>query len=166
MGQGVADSRFCIRLSGAQVVAGAMLSAPLDDSWGPQASRAHLKGFAFEYMTNGAAVVLGDPGPWLCAGMTGGCVYVRLWPEFGLDREAVTRRLAKGANVVVRAAGKRDVETIAMLLEEYRRELESAGQQSEAGTIAAIAAGAAESFVVIRPANPAKLQVEQEISTE
>ena len=31
------------------------------------ASRAHLKGFAFEYMTGGRAVVLGDPGPWICS---------------------------------------------------------------------------------------------------
>ena len=26
-------------------------------------------------MTNGRALVLGDPGPWICAGMTGGVVY-------------------------------------------------------------------------------------------
>ena len=40
--------------------------------------RANAKGFAFEYMTSGRAVVLGDLGPWACAGMTGGRVYVRL----------------------------------------------------------------------------------------
>jgi glutamate synthase (NADPH/NADH) large chain len=159
----VADSRFCIRLSGASVVAGARLTAPIDDSAGPQASRAHLKGFAFEYMTSGVAVVLGDPGPWLCAGMTGGAVYARLWPEFGFDRDAVARRLAKGANVVVRPVGRRDVDTLVPLLEEYRRELEAVGQTAEAAAIAGIIEGAAGTFVAIRPANQ---QVDQAISTE
>ena len=62
-------------------------------------ARANLKGFAFEYMTNGRAIVLGDPGPWICSGMTGGVVYLRLQPEMGLDLAALKRRLAKGAKV-------------------------------------------------------------------
>ncbi|WP_298431959.1 glutamate synthase-related protein, partial [Geobacter sp.] len=73
--QGDADSRACIRLSGADVVFGARIREPLDDSRGDLASRANLKGFAFEYMTAGRVVVLGDPGPWICSGMTGGVVY-------------------------------------------------------------------------------------------
>jgi len=61
--QGNADSRAGIRLSGADVVIGGEITAPIDDSRGGIATRANIKGFAFEYMTNGRAVVLGDPGP-------------------------------------------------------------------------------------------------------
>ena len=56
--QGSADSRFCIRLSGADVVLGGEPEEPLDDSRGCIVDRANAKGFAFEYMTAGRAVVL------------------------------------------------------------------------------------------------------------
>ena len=49
-------------------------------------SNANIKGFAFEYMTNGRGLVLGDPGPWICAGMTGGAIYIRHQPEMGLTK--------------------------------------------------------------------------------
>jgi glutamate synthase (NADPH/NADH) large chain len=67
MVQNYADSRACIRMSGADAVFGARITARLRDEEGNVAARAHLKGFAFEYMTGGRAVVLGDPGPWLCS---------------------------------------------------------------------------------------------------
>ena len=51
-------------------------------------ANANIKGFAFEYMTNGRGLVLGDPGPWICAGMTGGVVYVRHQPEMGLTKDS------------------------------------------------------------------------------
>ena len=57
-------------------------------------NRAHLKGFAFEYMTMGTKVVLGDLVPWLCAGMTGGVIYVKLWHQLGHDLPALKRRLS------------------------------------------------------------------------
>ena len=38
---------------------------PLDDARGCLVDRANAKGFAFEYMTSGRAVVLGDIGPGL-----------------------------------------------------------------------------------------------------
>ena len=72
---------------------------PLDDSLGCLADRANLKGFAFEYMTAGRAVVLGDPGPWFCAGQTGGRVYLRVNAGWNLDRAALERRRGKGAMV-------------------------------------------------------------------
>ena len=50
-------------------------------------------------MTNGRALVLGDPGPWICAGMTGGVVYLRRDSNLGLTEQALKRRIAKGANV-------------------------------------------------------------------
>src|SRR5215467_11066780 len=96
--QGSADSRFCIRLSGADVVLAGEPEQDLDDSKGSLADRANAKGFAFEYMTSGRALVLGDIGPWACAGMTGGRVYVRV-NAFGIDRKAIERRLGEGAKV-------------------------------------------------------------------
>ena len=97
--QGDADARAGIRLSGADMVLGGEPAAPLNDRIGTLAARANCKGFAFEYMTGGRVVVLGDPGPWLCSGMTGGVVYVRQNPEWGLDEAAVRRRLSKAAKV-------------------------------------------------------------------
>src|SRR5213078_3990363 len=53
--QGSADSRFCIRLSGADVVVGGEPDGPIRDELGGLADRANIKGFAFEYMTSGRA---------------------------------------------------------------------------------------------------------------
>ncbi len=103
MVQNMADSRACIRMSGADVVFGARITERIRDEVGNIACRAHLKGFAFEYMTGGRAVVLGDPGPWICAGMTGGVIYQCLYPEYGFDADSVKRRLARGANVNLKA---------------------------------------------------------------
>ena len=47
--------------SGADVVFGGELTEPLRDDLGGIGARAHLKGYAFEYMTSGRALVLGDP---------------------------------------------------------------------------------------------------------
>ena len=76
--QGNADSRACIRLSGTDVIIGGEISKPLNDSLGFIGARANVKGFLCEYMTAGRVIVLGDPGPWICAGMTGGVLYLRL----------------------------------------------------------------------------------------
>ena len=104
--QGSADSRFCIRLSGADVVLAGEPEQDIDDSRGCIVDRANAKGFAFEYMTSGRAVVLGDLGPWACAGMTGGRVYVR-HNAFGIDAEAIERRLGEGAKVELKDARRR-----------------------------------------------------------
>ena len=92
--QGSADSRFCIRLSGADVVLGGEPAEPLDDARGCMVDRANAKGFAFEYMTSGRAIVLGDIGPWACAGMTGGRVYVRSERRLGTS---TARRSSAGS---------------------------------------------------------------------
>jgi glutamate synthase (NADPH/NADH) large chain len=163
MVQGVADSRFAIRLSGASVVAGARLTHPIDDAEGVCPARAHLKGFAFEYMTAGVAVVLGDPGPWLCAGMTGGVVYVRLWREYGFDAAAIERRLSPAAKVVLTPVTDHDAATIRELLDEYRHELAKSGQADEAAQIARLMPTVEHDFIAIRPVNQ---QTAQHISTE
>jgi len=97
--QGDADTRACIRMSGASVIFGGEVKQPLRDELGGLGARANLKGYAFEYMTSGRALVLGDPGPWICAGMTGGVIYQRIQPEMNLTVEAIRRRLAPGAVV-------------------------------------------------------------------
>ena len=118
--QGNADARAGIRLSGADVVIGGEPAGPLDDRLGTLAARANCKGFAFEYMTGGRVVVLGDPGPWLCSGMTGGVVYVRQNPDWGLDAAAVRRRLSKAAKVSIVALEDSDVLNVVDLLGQLR----------------------------------------------
>ena len=46
-------------------------------------------------MTNGRALVLGDPGPWICAGMTGGVVYLRRDSNLGLTEQALKEESQK-----------------------------------------------------------------------
>jgi glutamate synthase (NADPH) large chain len=161
--QGDADSRFCIRLSGADVVVGGEPGAPLDDDLGCLADRANLKGFAFEYMTAGRAVVLGDPGPWFCAGQTGGRVYLRVNAEWNLDRTALERRRGKGAKVTLAeldGTGERDVRE---LLGAYAQELRGTGQGDEADRVLALAAAPARHFLA---AVPEKDQTDPSVSTE
>ncbi len=151
--QGDADSRACIRLSGAQVVLGGRISKPLDDSRGLLADRANLKGFAFEYMTAGRVVVLGDPGPWICSGMTGGVVYCRLDPELGMDREALHRRIARGATVEIRDLDQDDIGQIEELLLQYHRELLHSNQEKEADWLEGVIGHCRTAFVKIVPAH-------------
>ena len=161
--QGSADSRFCIRLSGADVVLAGEPAEPLDDLRGCIVDRANAKGFAFEYMTSGRAVVLGDIGPWACAGMTGGRVYVRVNDEWNLDRRAIERRLGKGAKVnliELDAEGELDVQD---MLGHYADELRATRQNDEADRIAALAAAAKSNFLAVIPE---RVQADPSISTE
>ncbi len=161
--QGSADSRFCIRLSGADVVLGGEPEEPVDDSKGCIVDRANAKGFAFEYMTSGRAAVLGDIGPWACAGMTGGRVYIRVSDELGLTREAISSRLGEGAKVSLEeldAEGRLDLED---LLGHYTQELQATDQDDEADRISALLGDANANFLMIIPE---KVQADPSISTE
>ncbi|HUQ42541.1 MAG TPA: glutamate synthase-related protein, partial [Candidatus Limnocylindrales bacterium] len=159
--QGGADARAGIRLSGADLVFGG-----------------DLRGFAFEYMTGGRAVVLGDPGRWICSGMSGGVVFVRhdalLAPDGrvrrvdaasfrGLDDAAIRERLAKAAKVSVTAPSSEDVAVLHELLDPYVAVLNDTGQTDAARDVAALMADAASNFRLIRPGTQI---VEQTISTE
>ncbi|HEX4759594.1 MAG TPA: hypothetical protein VH256_02285, partial [Thermoleophilaceae bacterium] len=161
--QGDADSRFCIRLSGADVVIGGEPSEPLDDSKGCIADRANIKGFAFEYMTNGRAVVLGDPGPWFCAGQTGGRVYLRVNEDWNLTREALALRKGKGAKIAINdldAEGELDIQE---LLGHYADELRATGQEPEAERVMELAGDARSHFVM---SVPEQEQTDPSVSTE
>ena len=151
MVQNQADSRACIRMSGADAVFGGRIAAPVRDDLGNLASRAHLKGFAFEYMTGGQAVVLGDPGPWICAGMTGGVIYQCLYPEFGFVRENLSRRLARGAQVVIRDLDEADAGQVRNLLDRYVSMLRMSFQNEEAEIVHALGGQATQRFVKIVP---------------
>jgi glutamate synthase (NADPH) large chain len=160
--QGSADSRFCIRLSGADVVLGGEPEGGIDDSRGCVVDRANAKGFAFEYMTSGRAVVLGDLGPWACAGMTGGRVYVR-HNAFGIDREAIEARLGEGAKVELKEIDSEGQLDIDDLLSHYADELRATGQDDEAERMSSLASNAADNFLMVVPH---KVQADPSISTE
>jgi glutamate synthase (NADPH/NADH) large chain len=147
--QNMADSRACIRMSGAEAVFGPRITAPVNDRQGNIASRAHLKGFAFEYMTGGTVVVLGDPGPWICAGMTGGVIYQCLYPEFGFDRDAIKRRLAESARMRIRKISKKGLADIHRLLGNYILQLEGSLQRDEAVAVTNLLREADKRFVML-----------------
>jgi glutamate synthase (NADPH/NADH) large chain len=161
--QGNADARAGIRLSGADMVLGGEPAQPLNDRLGTLAARSNCKGFAFEYMTGGRAVVLGDPGPWLCSGMTGGVVYVRQNPEWNLDEAAVRRRLSKAAKVSLTTPDEADCATIADLLTAYRDALRASGQVETADGLDHLIAAPEDHFIAI---NPVTQQADPNISTE
>jgi glutamate synthase (NADPH/NADH) large chain len=160
--QGSADSRFCIRLSGADVVLAGEPGQDIDDDRGCLVDRANAKGFAFEYMTSGRAIVLGDLGPWACAGMTGGRVYVR-HNSFGIDRTAIERRLGDGAKVQLKDLDAEGLIDIDDLLSHYAKELRASDQDEEADRLLELAADATSHFLMIVPE---KVQADPSISTE
>jgi glutamate synthase (NADPH) large chain len=161
--QGNADARAGIRLSGADMVLGGTPREPLNDRLGALGARANSKGFAFEYMTGGRAVVLGDPGPWLCSGMTGGVVYIRQNPEWNLDEAAVRRRLSKAAKVSLVAPDETDLANITELLSAYQCALADSGQDDAAAALDPLLEDPAEHFLTISPVTQ---QADPNISTE
>ncbi|MGG1679646.1 glutamate synthase-related protein [Neobacillus sp. NRS-1170] len=162
--QGNADARAGIRLSGADLIIGGQVKKPLPEKEaGNIGSNANIKGFAFEYMTNGRGLVLGDPGPWICAGMTGGVVYSRLQPEMGLTKDALKKRIAKGAKVSVVDLNEKGIKDITELLTNYTDLLEQNGQPEEANDLRSLLTNLENHFVQILPV---KEQADPSVSTE
>lgn len=161
--QGGADARAGIRLSGADMVIGGVPETPVDDKPGTLGARANCKGFAFEYMTGGRAIVLGDPGPWLCSGMTGGVVYVRQSDEMGLDERAIRRRLSKAAKVSLDELDEPDIANVRELLSAYQMALRESGQDHAASAVTELIENPAANFIAI---NPVTQQADPSISTE
>ena len=128
--QGEADSRACIRMSGADVVFSAPMKQPVNPT-GHELDNATLKGFAFEYMTSGRVIVLGDPGLWICGGMSGGVVYIMLQPAMGLDRETIAKRLSESSMATVQDIEAKDEGNILELLEKYRNVARKYNQADE-----------------------------------
>lgn len=126
--QGNADSRACIRLSGADVIFGGEITTPVSQESLTTATHANLKGFACEYMTAGRVLIMGDPGPYAFSGMTGGVVYQHLTPELGFDQQALAHRIALGGQVVILAINEFDVLQIQDLLRHFIEALEQTYQ--------------------------------------
>jgi glutamate synthase (NADPH/NADH) large chain len=127
------------------------------------ADRANIKGFAFEYMTAGRAVVLGDPGPWFCAGQTGGRVYLRVNPQWNLDREALELRRGKGAKIAIEELDAEGVLDVQELLAHYCNELRVTDQDGEADRVFKLATEAEKHFLM---SVPEQEQTDPSISTE
>lgn len=149
--QGNADTRACIRLSGADVIFGGEVREPLRDELGGIGARANLKGYAFEYMTAGRALIMGDPGPWICAGMTGGVIYQRIQPEMNLTVDAIRRRIAIGATVDIFPLQERDSEHVRELLNTYIEALENNNQADAVRHLYNLLSRPQDYFVKIAP---------------
>jgi glutamate synthase (NADPH/NADH) large chain len=146
--QGNADSRACIRLSGADVIIGGEITEPVDAESLAGSTRANLKGFACEYMTAGRVVILGDPGPYAFSGMTGGVVYQQLTVEMGFDLAALHKRVALGAQVDIQPIViPDDLADLQRLLNFYIGALENTYQHETAEQIRALSA---ESMLAVR----------------
>jgi glutamate synthase (NADPH/NADH) large chain len=162
--QGNADARAGIRLSGADLIIGGTVKKPIpEQEAGNLGANANIKGFAFEYMTNGRGLVLGDPGPWICAGMTGGVIYVRHQPEMGLTKDAIKRRVAKGAKVSVEDITEKAKQDLNELLGKYTDLLTQNGQPEEANQLRDLLRNPEQHFVQILPV---KEQADPSVSTE
>lgn len=138
--QGNADSRACVRLSGAKVILAGEITRPVASDYGNPATYANIKGFACEYMTSGTVIIMGDPGPYAFSGMTGGVVYQKLTPEFSFDLQALQRRIAKGAQVRIEAINEDDLWEIRSLMNEYLTALEQTYQYETAERLKAFLA--------------------------
>lgn len=162
--QGDADARAGIRLSGADMIIGGLLKQPIPaKETGNIAVTSNIKGFAFEYMTNGRGLVLGDPGPWICAGMTGGVVYLRQQPEAGLTKEVIQKRVAKGAKISIEALSKKGLQDVTELLGKYVSLLKDQGQTEEATSLETLLQHPSKHFLQVVPV---KEQADPAVSTE
>ncbi|WP_280770130.1 glutamate synthase-related protein [Salipaludibacillus daqingensis] len=162
--QGDADSRAGIRLSGADMIFGGRLRKPLTNANLYNAGvHANIKGFAFEYMTNGRGLVMGDPGPWMCAGMTGGVIYLRIDEEMGLDDKLLNSRIAKGAKVAIEPLSDHGKDEVIELLSLYRDELSALKQDDEVALVEKLLEDPSANF---RQVVPVKQQADPAVSTE
>lgn len=162
--QGDADARAGIRLSGADVIIGGHLKKPIPaKEHGNIGVNSNIKGFAFEYMTNGRGLVLGDIGPWACAGMTGGVIYLRHQPEMGYTKEAIERRIAKGAKVSVQPLSPKGMQDVQELLSTYVELLKEQKQFDEAAKLEKLLVKPEDHFLQIVPV---KEQADPSVSTE
>jgi len=114
-------------------------------------------------MTGGTAVVLGDPGRWICSGMSGGVVYLRHDPARGLDDAGLRDRFAKGAKVHMRPPRDEDLPPLRELIDAYADALSASDQPDAAGYVRALLDDPAANFRAIRPGADI---TDQTVSTE
>ena len=112
----------------------------------------------------GRVLVLGDPGPWICAGMTGGVLYLRPQSNLNFDLQAIKRRISRGAKVVILNMEDSDESNLHTLLTEYAEELTRSQQPDEAEKALALRKNWHNSFVRIVPSG--SRQLDQSVATE
>jgi glutamate synthase (NADPH/NADH) large chain len=95
--------------------------------------------------------------------MTGGVVYVRHQPEVGLTKEAIERRIAKGAKVSVTKLNDNGKNDVNELLSKYADLLANDGQTEEADQLRKLLANLENHFLQIVPV---KEQSYPSVSTE
>ncbi|ROQ41012.1 glutamate synthase (NADPH/NADH) large chain [Frondihabitans sp. PhB188] len=122
--RGIVGERFLVRNSGASAVVEG------------------VGDHALEYMTGGLAVILGETGRNLGAGMSGGTAYVR-----GLKTENVNDDALSTGELLLQPLGSADIEILADLL---RQHLEETGSTVAEALLADIEASA-EEFVKVLP---------------
>jgi glutamate synthase (NADPH/NADH) large chain len=83
--------------------------------------------------------------------MTGGIVYCRMDPEMGMTREALRRRIARGARVEIRDLEEDDISQVEGLLLQYHRELLHSHQDEEADWLEGVISHCRNGFVKIVP---------------
>lgn len=160
--QGGADARAGIRLAGASIVLlgdGITPPAQAQGMW----QSAVIRGFGFEYMTRGRGLVLGDPGPWLASGMTGGTVYLRVAPELGLTPELHRSRLARSAKVQLASLNADDILAVQDLLGKAQEALARSGQPDRAEALTEFIANPPAHFIKLVPQ---AAQTDPSVSTE
>lgn len=78
---------------------------------------------------------MGDPGPWICADMTGGVIYQCRYPEFGFVRQSLVGRLARSAGFTISHVNKEGINDLQELRGKYIVELERTFQFEEAQAV-------------------------------
>jgi glutamate synthase (NADPH/NADH) large chain len=99
----------------------------------------------------------------MCAGMTGGVLYLRLQPHLNFDRRAIARRLAQGAKVAVHPVDDGDYGNLRQLLSAYAEELARNHQVEEAGKALDLLGDWQNTFVKVVPQG---VQEDQRYATE
>lgn len=160
--QGSADARAGIRLAGADVIIlGEGLPSPKEATGFWDSSL--IKGFGFEYMTRGRGLVLGDPGPWLASGMTGGVLYLYVNDALGLSKSFIESRLARAAKVTLVSLTEDDVNEVHDLLEKAIILYENSGQGDKIARLQQLQKDASQTFLKLVPQGA---QADPNISTE
>jgi glutamate synthase (NADPH/NADH) large chain len=95
--------------------------------------------------------------------MSGGRVYVRVNPDWNLDRAAIECRLGEGAKVELEDLDAEGVLDIQDLLGHFAEELRATHQTEESERMLEMAADAADNFLMIVPH---RVQADPNISTE
>jgi glutamate synthase (NADPH/NADH) large chain len=90
-------------------------------------------------------------------------VYLRVNPEWNLDRDALERRKGRGAKVDIRELDAEGVLDVQELLGNYCTELRATGQDQEADRVGGLAAAAQQHFLM---SIPEQQQTDPSVSTE